>query len=277
MSKGKSTKEMTAEEKQAAQQKEAQTPSEPETEANPENLPQTRGEAPPPAEVVGGMEDIDKDDLVIPRLKIIQTTAKEGTPGKFGLNLTMEEFDTVDATLLKVTKGRVMFDKEDLTLPPLCGSQDRIVPADYFTDEADGTVPMSDVCDGCVQAQWDGNTPPPCSETYTMLMLDVNTFIPFFLQLKGTAIRPSKSLITAIFLQSNTPKLKKAGAMSCDFTTHMALQKKSNKQGTFYVPVFSKVKYQPDQPYRDQMAAYSGEEAGFEDKPIEPSEEDLPI
>src|SRR4051812_5450024 len=81
-----------------------------------------------------GMESLGPEDLIIPRLTLVQPTSQiEGAEaGKFYMNLTGEQFDEVQVVFLKVIKGRVYFVEDANERKPLCGSPDRIKPSYRF-------------------------------------------------------------------------------------------------------------------------------------------------
>ena len=226
-----------------------------------ETLPTTQGErhlASVP-DRPGGMEAFDADDIVIPKMRIVQPTSEEGTPGTFRLNLTEEEFHALDVVFIKATKGRVLFSK-DLTEGAVCGSNDRIHPHPYFEN------PMAEACAECMYGKWEGRTPPECNESYTLLALDIETLMPFFIQTKGTGVRPTKMFLSAVFLKA---KQKKADLW--DFRVTLMLKEVKNDRGKFYVPVFKQPTYVDGHPFRDEAALYMHEEAGFDNKPGEAS------
>ncbi|RJX19003.1 MAG: hypothetical protein C4575_09515 [Desulforudis sp.] len=226
-----------------------------ETETKPE--PEFQPPAVETPGLPGGLEDMDKSDIVIPRLRVVQPTSKEGTPGKLRLNLTGDEFDQLTVVFIKATKGRVLFDRENLGSPPLCGSLDRVRPSNFFES------PISDRCGQCPMAGWTKdngrNAPPECNESYTLLGLDVDNRIPFFFQTRSTGIRPTKLFLSAVFFQA-----KRRNADLVDFQVTLKTKETVGEKGKFYVPVFEKPVYLKDRPYREEAAAYAREEAGFE-------------
>jgi hypothetical protein len=99
-----------------------------------QEAPSSNGAVPTVAMSGAGMEILGPEDLIIPRLTLVQPTSQiDGVqPGKFYINLTGEEFDQVEAVFLKVTKGRVYFAEEATERKPVCGSSDRIKPSPRF-------------------------------------------------------------------------------------------------------------------------------------------------
>src|SRR5437773_6593411 len=99
-----------------------------------------------------GLEALGPEDLIIPRLSLVQPTSQiDGVEaGKFYMNLTGEEFDQVEAVFLKVTKGRVYFAEETTERKPVCGSSDRIKPSPRFEP------PVAPACKDCLFSRWNG-------------------------------------------------------------------------------------------------------------------------
>ncbi len=160
-----------------------------------QNVPATIPEI--PAELsMEGMEGIGKDDLMIPRARVIQPTSKlDGEPGTFHFNLTGECKDAILAVLLRVKKGRVLWNEIGTSDAPRCASDDGLMPRSGGA--FDGP------CDGCTQSRWgEGKTPPACGQTYNFLGADVeddNT--PFMMSLKGASIKHARRIISAFVLK----------------------------------------------------------------------------
>src|SRR5713101_2856288 len=103
-----------------------------------------------------GLEVLGPEDLIIPRLVLVQATSQiEGVmAGKFYLNLTGDQFDEVQAVFLKVLKGRVYFAEDANERKPLCGSPDRSKPSPRYEH------PVAPTCGECAYAPWRGKEPP---------------------------------------------------------------------------------------------------------------------
>lgn len=206
-----------------------------------------------------GMEDISRDDLVIPRLRIVQPVSEEGTAGNYLLNITGEEFETLDVVFFKFSKGRVYF-SDNLKEGVLCGSHDRKTPSGYIE------TPMAESCLNCIYAQWgkkdDGKPiPPSCAETYNMLGYIVSDGMPFFISFKGTAIRPVKLFLSGIAFRG-----RKARADMRQFQVTMGLKQNSNEKGKFFVPTFSAPELLKDDPFAAEFDIYGQEEDDFREK-----------
>ena len=148
-----------------------------------------------------GMEDIDIDDLTLPRVRVIQPTSKlEGERGHFHYNLTNECMRTINAVLLKVTKTRVYWDPDDLAAPPCCASDDNKQPR----AEHVGKFTPTGLCKDCAHVAWgEDRTPPDCRLTYTFLAADRdNDDTPFLIGLAGSSAKHAKKLLSTFFLKS---------------------------------------------------------------------------
>jgi hypothetical protein len=86
-----------------------------------EEIPNSSERIPSVATSGAGMEVLGPEDLIIPRLTLVQPTSQiDGVqPGKFYMNLTAEEFDQVEAVFLRVTKGRVYFADDVIERKPV--------------------------------------------------------------------------------------------------------------------------------------------------------------
>lgn len=214
---------------------------------------------------VEGLDGFDASDMVIPRLKLIQPTSREATdgdasPGVLLCNLSGESYEAIRFVPLFLRKGRVMFREGDER--PSCASDDNVTPSPRIES------PIQKKCDGCPRQQWLDGVPPDCALVYSMFALNLDAGdAPFILQLKGTAIKPTKRLISYFTLRKLSPF-----AVSCTVKP----SKTKNSRGTFYVPEFVDIKpVDPADKYREQFLAlrgydvaktYEAEEGAADDK-----------
>ena len=154
-----------------------------------------------------GYEDFDSADLIIPRIKIVQPTSRKGTPGKFVMNLTEEEFDEVPMVIIKATRSRVLWSDDLDSEEPLCRSQDFMVPdpaiespvnsvCAKYVQKGDLKV-MQTVCD---KAAWFAGQRPECNQVFNLLCLSSED-VPFWISLSGVSIGPVKRYISTIALR----------------------------------------------------------------------------
>lgn len=147
-----------------------------------------------------GAEVLDRSDMIMPRVRVRQPTSKFGAPqdaGKIHNNLTEQFNEGIEAVVLRVSKGRVMWPAEfDGGNEPACASDDAIVPREGsgLNDKQSGP------CAVCPMAQWgDDHVPPACSLVYTYLCADrAGDDMPFLLSAMRTSAKAAKKLNTLI-------------------------------------------------------------------------------
>lgn len=173
-----------------------------------------------------GSEGLTLSDMVVPRYKIVQPTSKKGTQGNFFKVLTEEEVPAIDAIVIRVEKGRVMWDPGNME-EPICRS------LDYFHPDPRIETPQNAICctgDGkqvCSKGEWRGKTKPECNMTYALLCIDRNDFMPFWLTVHGTSVEPVKRLNT-------TANFRGKGKFYI-FNVTFSLEQQINDKGKYYV------------------------------------------
>lgn len=190
-----------------------------------------------------GLGELSASDLIIPRLTITQPTTPEILPeqvGKLCVNVTGDFQDTMRVSIVKLGKSRILFpEKYKRDNDPLCRSHDFFTPA----DDIEGAKPMAESCglkDGskihiCSYANWGaGNEPPRCQETWNLLIVDIDAYMPMWFSVKSTGLKPLRKIVSAISMISNAKRVPMWG-MGLTLT----LEKITNDSGTFYSPVFS--------------------------------------
>jgi hypothetical protein len=194
-----------------------------------------------------GLGDFDQSDIVIPRVKIVQAMSEEGTQGKFRINLTGDEFDSMNVVFLKFSKGRVYFPKDSDADEPTCKSNDGALPAS--TIEA----PIAAKCETCPLSQWSDKKPPQCSETYNFLGVTVEDLFPFWLSLKGMSISPTKRFLSSVKIAS-----KAKGRKLWQAQTTIGVVKAPCEQKVYAIN-YSGIKWVDDQTIADLREAYAHE------------------
>jgi hypothetical protein len=186
-----------------------------------------------------GFENLDPSKFVIPRIKVGQLMSREGTAGKFRMNLTGDEYDELDMLIIKAEPGRVWMDKDMTKDKPLCRSFDGLVPDPQVENPPSDRCIMKQIIKGksvivpvCPNAKWgDNRERPPCDETYNCLSIFSQDYLPFWLTLHGTAIKPLMGYISAIALRR---------APLWQYSTTATLQEVVGAKGKYYVPRFSR-------------------------------------
>ena len=191
-----------------------------------------------------GLGELDAGDLIIPRLSITQPTTPEISAeqvGKFCINVTGDYQESMRVAMVKLSKSRILFpEKYKRDNDPLCRSHDFVSPANDIV----GGSPMAATCQlipgdkkkhVCEYANWGAdNTPPRCQETWNLLIVDIDTYMPMWFSVKSTALKPLRKIVSAISMICQAKRLP-MWALGFD----MVLEKITNDSGTFYVPVFS--------------------------------------
>jgi hypothetical protein len=213
-------------------------------------IPNPNGTVPTVTMSGAGMEVLGPEDLIIPRLTLVQPTSQiDGVEaGKFYMNLTAEQFDQVEAVFLKVTKGRVYFADDAIERKPVCGSSDRIKPSPRFE------TPASPTCKECLFSRWNGKEPPFCNESYNLLGVMVETELPFWWSVKSTAIAPTKRFVSAIALRARMGK----NLFDAKATIKSQLVTLPGKK--YHVPVYILTWLKDSSAYRDLYNHYAHEE-----------------
>lgn len=165
-----------------------------------------------PEELQGytGFETIDPSAFVIPRMKIVQPTSKEGTQGRLRINLTGDEFSDMDVVIVKAMQGRVMWDQSNPgNEKPLCRSSDFLHPDSSIENppspecvrQVTNTMKKTMLKPVCPNAGWNGTEKPACGETWNLLCIQKDEFLPFWLSVTGTSIAPVRRYLSAIALR----------------------------------------------------------------------------
>ncbi len=204
-------------------------------------------------------QEATKDDG-IDYIPVIKTIQKGENSGKlFSEELAMV-WDDITFCLVKITDSRVMWPEDyDEDNQPICRSHNGIVPAcDIKEDPEDDNstlLPgMSKKCgaDNCPYAKWTkgkkgGSEAPRCKAIRDLLVLDLESNIPFYLSLSSTALTPFKSQLEkplSFRKMALTATRSKAGlppAHSCMFSFKIATDLRLSKKGDSYIPVFSDI------------------------------------
>jgi hypothetical protein len=186
-------------------------------------------------------EGFDEDLFVLkPQIiELVQNSTKDKEPqqiGKFRTKASGSTFDEIKLVLLKVRKGRVLFPPGgELGADPLCRSNDGKVPSE------DAASPQAMFCKTCPKGDkmWDTwkktGKKPECQEKITLMFVERNSKVPYYLNVGGSSVKPVKAALSDIagkvkVLQSEgkTPNLY-------DFSMTLKPLKVDGRKGTFYV------------------------------------------
>jgi hypothetical protein len=179
-----------------------------------------------------GLAGIAREDLILPRLKIVQPISQEGTPGKFRLNLTGQEWDELRVVPLRYQPGRVLWGDDLKSLDPICRSLDGEVP------DAAIQKPVSTICTerrgqdriaACPAAMWTGSTRPACAQTYGFIFLAVEDGFPFAMTLTRSSAQTARSILSVAQLCAATHAL-------WDHELTLTLREIRGEKGKYFAP-----------------------------------------
>ena len=199
-----------------------------------------------------GLEVVDRADLVIPRIGILQAQPAQKLdtkPGVFYDRLSGELHKELTGVVpLKFTKGRVFFKDMEEGGGVLCASDDRIQPAARIEQ------PVQASCAGCPRSLWsakDGKrVPPDCQETWTLLAIVHG--MPYFLTFKSGAMKATKKLLTQLTLTA-TKERRDAFGYAFDIATELVTYPGGT---TAYQPVFKNLRKIKEPEYQAHRAMY---------------------
>ena len=148
------------------------------------------------AQALAGTSTLGNEDMVIPRLRLVQSQSEfSDEVGALFNNLTGEASPAVRAVVLKVGKNRVMWPPDfQRDQQPLCASNDAFAPRDGYVGK------YATLCSDCPHAQWgEDGKPPACSFGYTYLIADRDVDdLPAMLTASRTSLKAAKQANTLI-------------------------------------------------------------------------------
>ena len=212
-----------------------------------------------PMAVGAGLEGFGADDVRIPQLKIRQAQTKnaEGVPeGHWFLTSDLEGASPArNVVFLEMKKERSLLlpyaggdaadamihrihEKTGVRVPadwkgPVCYSRDRIQPTPQ-----DGIDLLCVYCDDCPMARWRtvrGRRIQDCGEFYRILLYDLESQLPAVYYAHGSAIRPTRDLLTNLQVACRRHKLPAYG-----FSFSIATKRPDEKDSSYHVPVFGR-------------------------------------
>jgi len=199
-------------------------------------------------------EDGQDDNLdYIPSLKIAQ---KGEFLGQLYCPDMEQAWPEMEVALLRVTNSRVLwpeeFNKENL---PLCRSQDGLTPSCDIPEDSEAEEenikflpPMAIKCKDCPYSKWSGkNKPPRCMDVRDLLLIDLNTSIPFFYSVYSIALSPfNQKLKKPLMMRkmSLTAQRKRKGESPGHismFSFNLGTELDSRASGDSYKPIFNNI------------------------------------
>lgn len=228
------------------------------------------------AEVDAGEYDdwLDEDDDeggAVPFLKIEQKKPPEMI-GKLVCPDMDEAYDIMRVVLLKAQEGCVLWpEKFSADSEPLCKSDDGINPV--VPENGEPYCDLPDCCKGkwrkvdgknektkpCAYGNWDNGEKARCTELMKLLVLDIETNIPYWITVKGYGLTEYSKLNSQLGLKVKALKGQLArqgrkGAKKCLFSFKLGTKLKEHESGDHYIPEFSDIELAPPEMQPDILA-----------------------
>ena len=198
-----------------------------------------------------GLENVTSNEIVLPRLGIIQPTSPfvdegKARPGDIANLLTGENYgDKVQLYPLMFWSTRIYWSSKALNSQILCSSK----------DGRNGTLKTSEtaggVCASCPHAQWQGSEGPLCTEFKNLLVIPfaygtpeqeaealANTAPTVFSAKRTSVVAVNKFLSTAMAIRQGGNRVPLFSSK-----WELSTEKKENEKGKFYLPVFKRLGY----------------------------------
>lgn len=140
-----------------------------------------------------GFEGLDQQDLILPRMTILQPTSKkDGKEGEFHNNLTGECLPSLEAVILKVNRTRTLWSGDLGDTRPECQSYDGLVGRVYGPCEQCQFNPEVNA------VLWEEKNLKRCNRGYLFLCLNPKDEAMFLLSAMGTSVKPARILISQL-------------------------------------------------------------------------------
>jgi|GEM_PF-4094879 len=141
-----------------------------------------------------GYDNVRPDDLVIPRIRIVQPqTDLPGSPpaGMLYNTQTMQAVESINCVPMTMAHSRVYWASLD-DETPRCASNNGITPR---REHKDG--PISLECATCPMSKWQAGEPPRCSDRFTFIFVDRDTGAPFMTDFYRSSYKIGRAIVSA--------------------------------------------------------------------------------
>ncbi|UCC30689.1 MAG: hypothetical protein JSU86_00125 [Phycisphaerales bacterium] len=187
------------------------------------------------------VQTLHPPEHVIRRFVLNQPSSRYGVkPGWYRDTVSFEEYEAIRAHFVLWTRGRVYFENLD-DLLPRCKSPDGIGPSPDVVD------PVNPRCGDwderglfvpqCRLAFWhteDGERRSPvCRETWNLLGVASADGLPFWISLKGAALKPTRQFLSMCYARI---RMQGVQLFQCAITLTSTLVE--NQYGQFHLPQF---------------------------------------
>ena len=199
--------------------------------------------------------DMGEEDLVMPRLVLVQPTSKIEGAGKFYYTLTQELLDEVECVVFSNVRGRVMFDPDLSKQMSICGSNDRSIPSPRFEE------PKAKACIECDYHRREyfeevviggKKVKQMCQETQTIKAMFVDSLMPFLFVGRKTSLMPINTFLSE--MQFECAKNKRG--LHC-FPIKITSKMISKVNQKYYIPVITKLGMIEKAEFNNMMQKYS--------------------
>lgn len=220
--------------------------------------------------------DMGEEDIVMPRLVLLQPTSDVTGEGKFYYTLSKELFDTVECVVFSNQRGRVMFDPDLKARQSICGSNDRVAPSTRFEE------PKSETCIECkyhkrgyfeeIQSGKD-KLKLECQETNTIKAMFIDNHFPFLMVARKTSLQPFNNWLTEMTFEI----AKNKRPLHCfPIRITSTIPKKATTK--YYIPVIERMPMMEKAEFAAMMQkyadynpddTYAAEEASNKEPPVD--------
>ena len=199
--------------------------------------------------------DLREEDLIVPRLILLQPTSQIDGAGKFYYGLNGQLYDKVTAVFFSNERGRIMFHPDISKMESLCGSNDRIVPSPRFEN------PMAPRCVECPYSKRQyytevmvGNNKKKqeCSETQALKGIFVDDLMPFWFVGRKTSLFPINQFLTAASFDA----MKYKKPLYC-FPVEMTTKEILKPGQKYYIPVIKQLGMLEKEEFARMMDKYA--------------------
>lgn len=199
--------------------------------------------------------DLGEEDLVMPRLQLVQPTSQREGAGKFYFSLTGELLDSVECVVFSNQRGRVMFDPDISKQQTICGSSDRLVPATRFE------APQAPKCVECKFSKQGyreeiivsgAKKMMYCSTTQSLKCMFIDSLMPFIFVGRRTSIQAVNEFLSYMQYECAKDKLP-----LCCYPIKITSTLVSKAIGKFYVPKIERLGKIEKEEFVTMMNKYS--------------------
>jgi hypothetical protein len=156
-------------------------------------------------ENVEGYEGIRPDDLMIARLRLVQSVSRlpgEPKEGTIYNTTTQECAGKVRVVVIGIKHTQVYWDEINADRPA-CASDNGNTPRE------DIERPVCGSCSACSKSKWSTNgskrVPPECSDRITFLVIDRDELVPALVDFYKTSYVSGRAIITTLFSTQKPP------------------------------------------------------------------------